>query len=137
MPLMKRRRASGVAVIAASCVVLGAAPVAALATTGTNTDKRTIATISKKGVTFKPKLTTMKLTTGVTLRVHVVNELSGRHWFKFGTHRTKILRHGQAYTFYYTLDTPGNYVWKVELGHLSGKKGFHGTYVLPLPKHFH
>jgi len=113
-----------------------AAPVAAVATTGTSTDKRTVVTITGKGATWKPALSKMHLTTGVTLRVHVVNKASGRHWFRFGIHKTKTLRTGESYTFYYNLDTPGKYPWNVGLGHVRGK-AFHGTYMLPFPSHFH
>jgi hypothetical protein len=121
---------------AATCIAFGIGPVAALATTGTDTDKRTTVTITHTGVTYKPSLSKMKLKTGVTLRLHIVNKAKDKHWFKFGTHRTKVLKPGQAFNMYYVLDTPGKYPWKVELGHPRGKH-FHGVYVLQLPNHFH
>jgi hypothetical protein len=136
MPNGKSVRLAAVALCATLCAVIGATPVAALATTGTNTDKRTVVTITKRGVTYKPALKTMHLTTGVTLRVHIVNKAPGRHVFRFGTHKTKVMKSGGSYTFYYVLDTPGKYRWEVLRGHVKGKH-FHGTYVLPLPSHFH
>jgi hypothetical protein len=133
---MKSMRAPLAAMTAAICTLLVAMPVAALATTGTDTDKRTVVTITTKGVSYKPALNTMKLSTGVTLRLHILNKLPGRHVFRFGTHVTKVMPSGGSYTFYYVLDTPGDYRWKVERGKVNSKK-FHGVYVLPLPNHFH
>jgi hypothetical protein len=133
---MKPVRTCLVAMTAAICALAVAMPVAALATTGTDTDKRTVVTITKQGVSYRPALNKMKLSTGVTLRLHIVNKLPGRHVFRFGTHQTKVMPSGGAYTFYYVLDTPGKYRWKVERGNVKGKH-FHGVYVLPLPNHFH
>jgi hypothetical protein len=122
--------------VAAVCSVMGAAPIAAIATTGTNTDKRTVVTISHTGVTYKPALSTLGLKTGVTLRLKVVNKASKSHSFSFGIHKTKVMRPGKSYTFFYDLDTPGKYLWKVHGGGVKGK-AFHGTYMLAFPSHFH
>jgi hypothetical protein len=131
----KKARRLGAALAAATCLAIVAAPVAALATTGSQTDKRSIVTITDTGAHWNPTLSKLHVTTGVTVRLDILNNASQSHWFQLGNRRTTTLRKGQSYSFFYVFDKPGVVSWQVGLGNVSGA-GFHGTYTVHFPSHF-
>jgi hypothetical protein len=122
-------------VVAAVCLGVLVAPMAASATTGTATDKRAIVTITDKGATWNPTPQKLGVTTGVTVRIDVVNRASQKHWFQVGNRRTATLGSGQSYEFFYLFDTPGDVQWHVGLGDVSGGS-FNGVVVVHFPKFF-
>jgi hypothetical protein len=128
------------ALVCAVCLIALAVPVAALATTGTATDKRSVVTITDKGVTWTPNLAKLKVETGTTVRLDVVNKTSQKHWFQVGTksvglRRTKVLGPGASYVFFYVFDTTGEIPFQIGLGNVSAA-GFHGTVKVVFPPHF-
>jgi hypothetical protein len=134
-PLAGPRRRAFAALLAATCVGVVALPMTALATTGTQTDKRTVVTITDKGVTWVPTLSKLKVVTGVTVRLDVVNKASAKHSFELGKRKTKVLSPGTSYVFYYVFDTPGTVAWQVGLGDVTAA-AFHGSYKVDFPPHF-
>jgi hypothetical protein len=123
------------AFLAAVCISALAAPMTASATTGSQTDKRTVVTITDNGVTWIPTLSKLDVTTGVTVRLDVVNKASQKHWFQLGKQKTKVLSAGASYVFFYVFDTPGQVVWQVGLGDVQAA-AFHGSYKVVFPPHF-
>ncbi len=133
-PLAGPRRRAFAVLLAAGCLAGVAVPMTALATTGTQTDKRTVVTITHSGVTWAPTLSKLKVVTGVTVRVDVVNKASSPHWFEIGKRQTKLIGPGASYVFYYVFDTPGKVTYQVGPG--TATAAFQGSYKVNFPPHF-
>jgi hypothetical protein len=129
------RRHACAALLAAVCLLALAAPMTALATTGTHTDKKTVVTITNKGATYVPTLAQLKVTTGVTVKVLVVNKASQPHTFQLGTRKTKTLKTGASDTFFYLFHIPTKVSWEVGLGNVRAA-AFRGSINVSFPKHF-
>jgi hypothetical protein len=109
---MSRSRVYALLVAGVTSVMLSV-PLAALATTGTQTDLRATVTISAKGTAWSPaRARHHSATTGTTVRIRVVNKGPGRHWFRLGTRKTKLLAKGASATFFYNFTKPGHVVWR-------------------------
>lgn len=109
---MSRLRVYGLLVAGVTCVLL-TIPLAALATTGTQTDLRATITITAKGTAWSPaKARRHSASTGTTVRIHVVNKGPGRHWFRLGKRQTKLLAKGASETFFYNFSRPGHVAWR-------------------------
>jgi hypothetical protein len=129
---MLRARAQAILAAGAALAAL-LVPVSALATTGTKTDLRATITITAKGTTWSPRIRNRHAATGTTLRVHVVNQGPGRHWFRLGSRQTKLLAKGASATFFYSFYKVGHVAWR------SGpsKKLGSGTIPVHFPVTFH
>ena len=121
--------------VAGTAVAALAITANAVATTGTQTDKREKATITTTGVTWVPALRRLHPTTGTTVRFHVINQSPASHWFAVGSRRTKVLAVGKTDTFFYSFTTPGKVSWHVGLGKVTAA-GFHGIFKVTFPSHF-
>jgi hypothetical protein len=130
------RRRAYAALLAAVCLGALAAPMTASATTGTQTDRHAVVTLTDKGATWTHEGSKFELTTGTTVRVQVLNKTSQPHWFKLGTRKTKTIVAGASYTFFYLFDTPGEISWQVGLGNV-GAAAFHGSVKVVFPPSFH
>ncbi|HEY2651313.1 MAG TPA: hypothetical protein VGI50_05280 [Solirubrobacteraceae bacterium] len=90
-----------------------ALPLAADATTGTQTDLHAKVTITNKGTFWTPATAPRhSAKTGTTVQIKVVNEGPGRHWFRLGTLQTRLLAKGATSTFYYSFSKPGHVAWR-------------------------
>jgi hypothetical protein len=130
--MTSRPRAYLLLTAAVICVSLSE-PLAASATTGTQTEFRVKITISAKGTSWSPPLGHHHATTGTTLRVQVVNEGPGRHWFRLGTRKTKLLAKGASATFFYNFIKPGKVAWQTGPGKGLGA----GQVPVVFPPSFH
>jgi hypothetical protein len=109
---MSRSRAH-LLVITGMISVMLALPLAADATTGTQTDLHAKVTITNKGTSWTPATVRRHdARTGTTVRIQVVNQGPGRHWFRLGLRQTKLLAKGASATFFYNFTKPGHLVWR-------------------------
>lgn len=130
---MPRSRAYALIVAGVTCVMLSV-PLAALATTGTQTDLRAKVTITAKGTSWSPaRARHHSATTGTTVRIRVVNQGPGRHWFRLGTRKTKPLAKGASATFFYNFTKPGHVTWRSGPEHDLGA----GVITVRFPPSFH
>jgi hypothetical protein len=115
--------------------VLLAWPLAASATTGRGITRTFNVTITDKGVSWKPSLSTLHPLVGTELKLTVVNHSSSTHWFRVGTAQTKPLRAKAKAPLDYKVKKLGKLPWLAGLGPVTGA-GFHGLIRIGLPGSF-
>jgi hypothetical protein len=116
-------------------VVLLVWPAVASATTGRGIVRTFRVTITDKGVSWKPSLSTLHPLVGTELKLTVVNTSGATHWFRVGTTQTKPLRPKARAPLDYKVKKLGKLPWLAGLGSVS-TAGFHGRIRIGLPGSF-
>jgi hypothetical protein len=110
-------------------------PLDASATTGRGVIRSFRVTITDKGVTWKPSLSSLHPLVGTELKLTVVNSSSKAHWLRVGTAQTKPLAPKARAPLNYKVKKLGKLPWAAGLGAVS-TAGYHGLIRIGLPGSF-